>query len=93
MTDQTCQKWFVKFCAGDFSLDNAPQQGRPIEVDSNQTETLRSTFYQMGDSQCTQSTQINKVTGENEKYVFYFKEKNHMDLLTNAICQLGFVSK
>ena len=25
MTDQTCQKWFVKFCAGDFSLDNAPQ--------------------------------------------------------------------
>ena len=23
-TDQTCQKWFVKFRAGDFSLDGAP---------------------------------------------------------------------
>ena len=23
--DRTCQKWFVKFCAGDFSLDNGPQ--------------------------------------------------------------------
>ena len=23
VTDQTCQKWFVKFRAGDFSLDDA----------------------------------------------------------------------
>ena len=28
VTDQMCQKWFVKFHAGDFSLDNAPQLGR-----------------------------------------------------------------
>ena len=35
VTDQTCQKWFVKFCAGDFSLDNAPQLGRPGEADSD----------------------------------------------------------
>ena len=35
-----CQKWFVKFHAGDFSLDNAPWLGRPVEVDSNQIETL-----------------------------------------------------
>ena len=27
VTDQMCQKWFVKFCAGDFSLDDAPQVG------------------------------------------------------------------
>ena len=40
MTDQTCQKWFVKFRVGDFSLDNAPQSGRPVEVDSDQIETL-----------------------------------------------------
>ena len=39
-TDQTCQKWFVKFPAGDFLLDDAPQSGRPVEVDSNQIETL-----------------------------------------------------
>ena len=38
--DQTCQKWFSKFHAGDFSLDDAPQSGRPVEVDSNQIETL-----------------------------------------------------
>ena len=24
VTDQMCQKWFAKFCAGDFSLDDAP---------------------------------------------------------------------
>ena len=27
VTDRMCQKWFVKFHAGDFSLDNAPQSG------------------------------------------------------------------
>ena len=40
VTDWTCQKWFVKFHAGDFSSDDAPQSGRPIEVDSSQIETL-----------------------------------------------------
>ena len=40
VTGQTCQKWFVKFCAGDFSLDDSPQSGWPAEVDRNQIETL-----------------------------------------------------
>ena len=40
MTDQTCQKWFVKFHAGDYSLDDAPWLGRPVEVNRNQIETL-----------------------------------------------------
>ena len=40
MTDQTCQKQFVKFCAGDFSLDDAPWSCRPVEVGSEQIETL-----------------------------------------------------
>ena len=40
VTDQTCHKWFVKFHAIDFSLYNAPQLGRPVEVDSDQIETL-----------------------------------------------------
>ena len=30
----------MKFCAGDFLLDNAPWSGRPVEVDSDQIETL-----------------------------------------------------
>ena len=29
-----------KFHAGDFSLDNAPLLGRPVEVDSDQIETI-----------------------------------------------------
>ena len=40
VTDWMCQKWFAKFCAGDFLLDNAPRSGRPVEVDSDQMETL-----------------------------------------------------
>ena len=40
VTDRMCQKWFVKFHAGDFSLDNVPLSGRPAEVDSDQIKTL-----------------------------------------------------
>ena len=25
VTDQMCPKWFVKLCAGDFSLEDAPR--------------------------------------------------------------------
>ena len=33
VTDQICQKWFTKFCAGDFLLNNPPwSSGRPVEV-------------------------------------------------------------
>ena len=40
VTDRICQKWFAKFRAGDISLDEAPQWGRPVEVDSDQIETI-----------------------------------------------------
>ena len=40
VTEQTCQKWFAKYCTGDFSLDNAPGSGRLAEADNNQTEKL-----------------------------------------------------
>ena len=40
VTDQMCQKWFVKFHAGDFSLDDAPGLGTLVEIDSDQIETL-----------------------------------------------------
>ena len=32
--------WFAKFRAGDFLLDDPPRSGRPVEVDSDQIETL-----------------------------------------------------
>ena len=35
-----CQKWFAKFRAGSFSLDDAPGLGRPVKVDNDQMETL-----------------------------------------------------
>ena len=34
VTGRRCQKWFAKFRAGDFSLDEASQSCRPVEVDS-----------------------------------------------------------
>ena len=73
VTDRTCQKCFVKFRAGDFSLDDAPSSSRPVEVDSNQIETLieNDQCYTTRDSQPTQNIQINKVVGENKKGVFY----------------------
>ena len=40
VTDQTCQKWFAKFHDGDFSLDDAPWLGRPVELHSNQIDTF-----------------------------------------------------
>ena len=36
MTDRTRHKWLVKFCAGAFSLDDAPRSGRPVEADGGQ---------------------------------------------------------
>ena len=38
VTDQTCRKWFAKFHAGDFSLDDAPPSGTPAEVDGDRIE-------------------------------------------------------
>ena len=38
--DGLCRKWFVKFGVEYFSLDDAPQLGRAVEVDSDPTETL-----------------------------------------------------
>ena len=76
VTDQMCQKWFAKFCARDFLLDTVPQSNRPVEVDSDQIETLRTiNLYTMREiaNKLTMS-QNNKVIGENEKYIFYGKK-------------------
>ena len=40
VTDQTYSKWFARFHAGDFSLDDASRSGRPVEVESEHIETL-----------------------------------------------------
>ena len=45
MTDQNCPKWFAKFHAGDFSLDDAPPSGTPAEVDGDRIENNQ--YYPM----------------------------------------------
>ena len=55
VTDQMCQKWFEKFCAGDFLLDDAPRSGKPVEVDSDQIETL------IENSQCYTTREIANI--------------------------------
>ena len=40
MIEQTCQKWFAKFHAGDFLLDDNPQSGRLVGIDDNDIKTL-----------------------------------------------------
>ena len=54
VTDQTYQKWFGKFCARDFSLDNAPQSDRPVEINRDQIETL------IENNQCYTSWEMNQ---------------------------------
>ena len=70
VTDWTCQKWFVKFHEGNFSLDDAPWLGRPVEVHSYQIETFTENnqcYTMWGDNQHTQNIQIKclKITCTN----------------------------
>ena len=62
VTQQTCQKQFVKFHAIDFLLDDVQWSDRPVEIDSNQIKKLieNNQCYHMGDSQYTQNMQIKR---------------------------------
>ena len=40
VTDPMCPKWFAKFHAGDFLLDDALSSDRALGVDSDQIKTL-----------------------------------------------------
>ena len=42
-------------------------------------------LHPAGDSWYTENSQISNVIGENEKCVFYFMEKNHVDFVANPI--------
>ena len=65
-----CQKWFEKFCAGDFSLDDAPQLGRPVEVDSDQVETL------IENNQCYTTKEIANILKISKSLRLLLKMKN-----------------
>ena len=58
-------------------LDNALWSGRPVEVDSDEIETLIENNQHCSTWEIADILKIfNKVIGKNEKYVFYFMEKN-----------------
>ena len=60
-----CQKWFVKFCSGDFSLDDAPRLRRPVEVDSDQIETLTENDQRYTTQEIADILKISKLSVEN----------------------------
>ena len=65
VTERTCQKWFAKFRAGGFSLDEAPWSGRPVEVDSDQIETLIESNRHYTTQEIADILKISKSTVEN----------------------------
>ncbi|XP_066864385.1 histone-lysine N-methyltransferase SETMAR-like [Kogia breviceps] len=76
VTDQMCQKWLEKFCAGDFSLENTPWSGRPVEVDSYQIETLIENNQRYTTREIANTLKISKSSAENHlhqlAYVHHF---------------------
>ena len=101
VTDRTCQKWFAKFCAGDFSLDDAPQSDRPVEVDSNEMEIIieNNQCYTM--QEIADILKISKSSIENHLhqlgYVHHFdvwvphklSEKTFLTIFPHAILYLN----
>ena len=78
VTDRTFQKWFANFCAGDFSLDDAPQSCRPVEVDNNQIETLienNQCYTTWETADILKISKSIKLLVKIKKCVFYFVEK------------------
>ena len=75
MTDRMCQKWFSKFHAGDFLLDNAPWLGRPVEVDSDQIKALIENSQQYTTQEIADILKISKpirllVKMKNVSFIF-----------------------
>ena len=70
MTDRMCQEWFAKFHAGDFSLDDAPWSGRPVEVDSDQIKTL------IENNQCYATWEIADILKISKSIKLLVKMKN-----------------
>ena len=85
MTDETCQMWFVKFHAGDSLLDDAPQLGRPVQVDSNQIKTIteNNQHYTMQEiANIVKISKSIKLLVKIKKCVFYFMGKTEWTFWT-----------
>ena len=95
MIDRTYQKWFTKFHAGDFSLDNAPRPDRSVEVDSDQIETLIEnnqcyTMWEIADilkiSKSSIENQLHQLGYDNHfgDYVPYKLSKKNLDHISTC---------
>jgi len=40
IAERTARKWFARFKEGDFSLDDAPRSGRPVDFDEERLQTI-----------------------------------------------------
>ena len=70
VTDQTCQKCFAKFRAGNFSLDDALWSGRPVEVDNDQMKTLSE------NNQCYTKQEIADILKISKSIKLWVKMRN-----------------
>ena len=71
-------KWFAKFRAGDFLLDNVPQSGRSVEVDSDQMETLTENNQRYTTRNIADILKISKSSVENHLHQLGYV--NHFDV-------------
>ena len=83
VTDRTCQKWFLKFCARNFSLDNTPQSGRPVEFDSYQIKALTKK------NQCSTMREIANILKISKSIKLLVKMKNVSFILYKNNIQLS----
>ena len=65
VTDRTCHKWFAKFHARDLLVDDAPQLGRPVEVDSDQIKTTINNNQRYTTQEIADILKISKSSIEN----------------------------
>ena len=68
----------MKFHGGDFSLDNAPQSARPVEVDSDQIKTLIENNQLHATQETANTLKISKsikLLVKIKKHVLYFMGK------------------
>ena len=78
VTDRMCHKWFVKFRAGDFSLEDAPWSGRPVEVNSDQTEILIENNQHYTTQEIGNTLKISKSSIKNHLHQLGYV--NHLDV-------------
>ena len=81
VTDQTCQKWFANFRAGDFLLDDSPRSGRPAKVDSDQIETL------IENNQCSTTQETANILKISKSVELLVKVKNVSFILQKKMTQ------